>query len=276
MHAKRRHCYLLSFLFLFMATATWAQDPDAAPPQGQDQGTLPAEGGRPGRSGRMGGRGTIGRITALSSNTMEISKPDGTNVAVKLSDSTEFRKDREPAKLSDFKVGDFVMVRGPENPDHSVNAQMIGGRSGNGPRGGEGRFGGGQGRGGGGPGGGAALGELGKDYVVGEVKSIDPPKLTVLRTDNVTQTVELNEETSLRKGRDSITMADIHPGDHVMIRGASQNNVFAPKNAMVMSPEQWERMQQMRKERTGQGTTEPANPSANPAANPPANSAPQR
>ena len=109
------------------------------------------------------------------------------------------------------------------------------------------------------------VGEIGEDFVAGEVKSVEPPKLTVLRTDNVTQTVELNEETSLRKGRESITMADIHPGDHVLIRGASQNNVFVPKNAMVLSPEQWERMRQMRNGTQGPSTNAPANP---PAANP--------
>ena len=114
------------------------------------------------------------------------------------------------------------------------------------------------------------MGELGKDYVAGEVKSIDPPKLTVLRSDNVTQTLELNEDTSLRKGRESITMADIHPGDHVMIRGASQNNVFEPKNAMVLSPEQWERMQQNRA-RSAPAANAPANPppALAPASNPP-------
>ena len=80
---------------------------------------------------------------------------------------------------------------------------------------------------------------------MGEVKSIDAPHITVLRTDNVTQTLELNEETSLRKGRDSVTMADIQPGDHVFMRGAMQNNVFVPKSVMVIGPEQWKRMQEM-------------------------------
>jgi hypothetical protein len=89
------------------------------------------------------------------------------------------------------------------------------------------------------------MGTLGKDYVAGEVKSIDAPKLTVLRTDGVTQTLELNEDTSLRRGRDSITMADIKVGDHVMSRGAAQGDVFVPKGVMVMSTEQWQRMQQM-------------------------------
>jgi hypothetical protein len=221
----------------------------------------------------MGGRGIIGKITAMTNGSIEVSKPDGTKVLVKLSANTEFRKDRQPAILTDFKVGDFVMVRGPENSDHSVNAEMISGRSADAGGGsGGGRFGSGRGPGGGAGPGGPPMGELGKDYVAGEVKSIDPPKLTVLRSDNATQTLELNEATSLRKGRESITMADIHPGDHVMIRGASQNNAFVPKNAVVLSPEQWERMQQNRA-RSAPAANAPANP---PPASAPASDPPQQ
>jgi hypothetical protein len=89
------------------------------------------------------------------------------------------------------------------------------------------------------------MGEMGKDFVVGEVKSVNAPQITIVRPDNVTQTLELNEETSLRKGRESVTMADIQPGDHVFARGAMQSNVFVPKNIMVIGPEQWKRMQEM-------------------------------
>jgi len=175
----------------------------------------------------------------MRDGAMDITGPDGQVVTVKLTAQTEFRKDREPAKVTDFKVGDMVFVRGDQNPDHTVTARMIGTRTG-GPGGGPGA------RQGGGPGGGMmSLGTLGKDYVAGEIKAIDAPRLTVLRPDNVTQVLELNEETSLRKGRDSITMADIQVGDHVMARGAVQNNVFVPKGVMVMTPEQWKRMQEM-------------------------------
>jgi hypothetical protein len=102
----------------------------------------------------------------------------------------------------------------------------------------------------GGPGGAGGFGAgmsttLGKDFVIGEVKAVDPPRLTVMRTDNVSQTLELNEETSLRRGRDSITMVDIQAGDHVVARGAVENNVFVPKNLNVVSPEQWKRMEEM-------------------------------
>jgi hypothetical protein len=266
------NCCLTALLFLLLATAPSAQTPDAMP-SNQDPGAPTGEGRGPGRGGTMGGRGIIGKITAMTNGSIEVSKPDGTKVLVKLSANTEFRKDRQPAILTDFKVGDFVMVRGPENSDHSVNAEMISGRSADAGGGsGGGRFGSGRGPGGGAGPGGPPMGELGKDYVAGEVKSIDPPKLTVLRSDNATQTLELNEATSLRKGRESITMADIHPGDHVMIRGASQNNAFVPKNAVVLSPEQWERMQQNRA-RSAPAANAPANP---PPASAPASDPPQQ
>ena len=90
-----------------------------------------------------------------------------------------------------------------------------------------------------------AEGTLGKDYVVGEVKAIDPPKLTVLRTDGVAQTLELNENSSLRRGRESITMADIQVGDHLMARGALEHDMFVPKGVMVINAEQWKQMQEM-------------------------------
>lgn len=229
MHGKQ--LCRLSLFFLLVATTGQAQAPAPSAP-GQEQGAPSAAGQRRGpNDGR--GQGLFGKITAINKGSLELAKPDGTTVAVKITVKTEYRKDRQGAKLEDFKVGDIVFVRGEENADHSVTAQMIGGRAGGGPEGGRG-FGGGGG-----------FGELGKDFVVGEVKSVDAPKLTVLRPDNVTQTLELNEETSLRKGRDSITMGDIQPGDHVVVRGGVQNNMFVPKNVILLSDEQWKRMQEM-------------------------------
>jgi len=177
----------------------------------------------------------FGKITAIHNATLEISNANGDNVTVKITAQTEFRKDRQPAKRSDFKVGDVIAVRGQENPDHSWTAQTIGARSANG----EGR----------GPN--MQAGTLGKDYVAGEVKGVDAPKISVLRSDNVTQTIELNEDTSLRKGRDAITMAEVQVGDHLLARGAVQDNVFVPKFVMVIGPEQWQRMQEMGGMRSG-------------------------
>jgi Domain of unknown function (DUF5666) len=173
----------------------------------------------------------FGKITAIHDTSLEVANPNGESVVVKLTPKTEFRKDRQPVKRSDFKVGDLIVVRGDENADHSWTAQIIAARGMNGP-GGRGGFE-------------QQAGTLGKDYVAGEVKSIDPPKIEVLRSDNVTQTIELNEESSLRKGRESVTMADIQAGDHLFARGALQNNIFVPKMVMIIGPEQWKRMQEM-------------------------------
>lgn len=229
---------LLSASFLGMLTLTFGVATSA---QGTQQ-SPPTQTADPQQGPRGGERrpGLFGKLTAIHDQSIEIATSQGDTVTVKVTSDTQFRKERESAKLGDFKVGDTVFVRGEQNADHSWTAQMIGSR----PAG----FGGGQGPGGpgGAPGGQGMrqMGVLGQDYVVGEVKSVDAPKLTILRPDNVTQTLELSEDTSLHKGRESITMADIQPGDHVFVRGASANNVFQPKNLMVISPEQWKRMQE--------------------------------
>jgi len=178
--------------------------------------------------GKQDGQRTpvFGKITATHDGSFDIATPKGETVKVKLTDKTQFRKDRQPAKRADFKAGDVIIIRGEENSDHTWTAQLIAGRTMNGQN--------------------ARMteGTLGKDYVLGEVKSIDAPKLSVLRSDNVTQILELNEDTSLHKGRDSITMADIQVGDHVMARGAMQNDAFVPKVLVVFDPQQWNRMQE--------------------------------
>lgn len=250
-----KQSYVLSLTLLLAATMGRGQSPDAAPAS-QGQGAPSAERERRGPDdGR--GQPLFGKITSIGKGTMEVAKPDGTAVTVKITNKTEYRKDRQSAKLEDFKVGDLVFVRGDENANHGVTAQMIGGRSGGGPEGGNRSF-----------------GELGKDVVVGQVQSVDAPKLTVLRPDKVTQTLELNEGTSLRRGRESITMADIQPGDHIVVRGAVENNAFVPKNVMVFSAEQWKQLEEMRK-MSGLGPAGNA-PAGNPPATVPKSNPPQR
>jgi hypothetical protein len=240
--------FLLALFFSFFVVA-WTQTPAQAPsstpaqtpdatPANPPSAANPTPGGRQRRQNQdeNGPRPVFGRIVAIQDGVMKISRPDGSEATVKITSTTEFRKDREPAKLKDFKVGDGVVVRGEENPDYSFTAQMIVGRNGNGPNG---------------PNRQNPVGTLGKDFVIGEVKALDPPSITVMRTDNVKQTFELNEDTSLRKGRESVTMADVQVGDHIFARGALQDNQFVPKTVTVIAPDQWKRMQEL-------GVTSPA------------------
>ena len=232
---RRKQSLRWSLLLLLAGTPVWAQDPAAPPPP--QQSSPPGTGLRQGPQ-EARGRGVLGKITAMKDGALELARMDGTSVTVKLTDKTEYRKDRQAAKLRDFKVGDMVFIRTEGSGDQDLTALVVGGRTGDGP--------GGPGMGV--PGGGTMVmggGELGKDFVFGQVKSVEAPKITVLRPDDVTQTLELNEETSLRKGRESVTIADIQVGDHVFIRGGVQNSVFVPKMVMVIGPEQWKRMQEM-------------------------------
>src|SRR5258707_2609112 len=242
-------------LAMVAVPSNWAQTQQ--PAAGQDAPVI-RQGDRDGsqRGPQSRGRGALGKITAIQSDSIEIAGQDGAKTSFKLTSSTEFRKDRRPAEIGDFKVGDMVIVRtDPEAGSATgATASMVAAA----PQGFTGRGGGG------GPGGAAFMqGTLGKDYVVGEVKSVDPPKLTVQRIDNVAQTLELNEDTSLRRGRDSITMADIQAGDHIFARGGVANDVFIPKNLNVIPPEMWKRMQEMNAEGGQRGvapkaTTPPA------------------
>ena len=232
----------VGLLLLFVARDGRAQAPAPAGAS-QEQAGAPTSNLK---VGPMEGRtpGLFGKIAGIGSGSIQLTTPDGTTVTVKINDKTQYRRDRKAAKLQDFKVGDIIFVRLDEKAGSEPTAQLIGSRSGVGPEGSRG------------PGGGMMMGEIGKDFVVGEVKSIDAPKLTVVRPDNVTQTLELTEETSLRRGRESVTMADIQPGDHVFVRGSVQNNSFVPKSVMVIPPEQWKRMEEMRKMMTGAASTE--------------------
>jgi len=255
---RASHLWLTLFLAasLLGAGSLAAQDP--TPQGGQAPGNPPSEGGGrwgPG-SGRQG-RGLFGKISAIDKETLEVTGNDGAKVTVKLTGNTEYRRDRQPAKASDFKVGDMVMVRTDRGTEEAGTPTAV-------------LVAGGQGFGRGGPL--ALAGTLGKDYVVGEIKAVDPPKITIERPDNVTQTLELNEETSLRRRRDAITMADIQPGDHLFARGGLENDKFVPKNVTVFGAEQWKRMQEMMNGGGRPGGPEPQarNPSAPaPPQNPP-------
>lgn len=180
---------------------------DAPPPVafGQD---------RPGR-----GAGVGGQITAIEGSTITLQTFRGGSAKVNITSSTRFMKDREEARQSDFKVGDRIFVSGEQDKDGVWKAQTLRGRSGDG----------GFSRG-------AALGgapakpeDNGKSYILGEITKIDGTKLTIKKPDNSEQVIEVDDETSFRTGRESVTFADMKVGDLVRGQGALKNGVFVPK-----------------------------------------------
>lgn len=72
-------------------------------------------------------------------------------------------------------------------------------------------------------------------YIAGKITALnaDDAKITVQRPDGKMATIQADENTSFRRGRESITLADIKVGDGVTGRGALKNGVFAPATLVV-------------------------------------------
>jgi len=230
-------------------------------------------------------RGTGGQITEISGSTLKIKQQNGAMATVTVNADTRFRKDRQEAKLSDFKVGDNIMVGGDSTGENSWTAQII--RSAPSQ---------------------ADMQQaqqrmkdaMGKTIVVGDVKSIDAPKLTVERVDGVEQTIEADENTSIRRGGgmggggdrlrqgtlspsgnsaggggESITLQDIKAGDMIVARGELKDGNFAPASINVMDPEMVRRMKEAGATffggpgpRGDRGSQAPGSPQATPPENP--------
>ncbi len=174
-----------------------AQDNPPKPAEGQTQA-------RPNRPGAGRFQGVAGTITAIAGNQLSVKTTEGKVVTVNLSADTQYRKDRQPAALADFKVGDTVTVAGAPVEESAWNARFVTTRS-IGQQFGEG---------------------LGKRFIAGEIKAIDGTSLAILRVDGQTQTILVDENTSFRKQDQSITLADFKPGDHVFGRGEVKNGSF--------------------------------------------------
>ncbi len=213
--ALLRIVLLIALVLTAVPRVASAQNPSG----GQEQGP-PGEGGQQRRNYR--GNGVFGRIQSISATEMKLAAPDGNTVTVQITSKTQFRIEQQTAKLENFKVGTPVFVRGTKRGDGTWEAEMVATRNGPSPM----------------------MQGMGKDFVAGTVKSIDGTKITILRLDGSTQTIEADENTSLVRHRESITLADIHPGDGVAVRGETKNGAFVPRTVNVLDPAQLERMKQ--------------------------------
>ena len=191
------------FLLFFAAAGCWGQTAPAPP---QDGGQPPAPPN--GQMERHHRPGVAGTITAINAGSFTVKAVNGQMVTVNLSEKTQFRKERQPAKLEDFKVGDQIFARGESTGENTWQADMVGA----GP-----------------PGGFERMREgLGKEFIVGEVKAINGTRLTIMRPDGVSQNITVDESTSFRKDGQSVTLADFQVGDRVFGRGQMKNDVFVP------------------------------------------------
>jgi hypothetical protein len=180
------------------------------------------------------GDNVVGKVTAVSKDSLTVAPlMGGDAVTVKVSDTSRVVKDRQPFKLEQIKVDDVIFARGElknnsmqaavvsvVNPEMIQRVQQAGA--------------------GGGPGGamnGFNREDLGKKFIVGEVKAINETKLTIARPDGQTQEIDVDENTSFKKNGESITLPDIKVGDFIRGRGDLKENTFVPKELMVGRPQ---------------------------------------
>ncbi len=75
----------------------------------------------------------------------------------------------------------------------------------------------------------------GKTWLVGKVTAIEEVKVTLLGSvDNAAHSFVANENTTFRKRRDPITLADIQVGDTVRVEGAVKDGTFVATTVTAM------------------------------------------
>ena len=178
------------------------------------------------------GENVFGKVTAVSKDSLTVARQQGGEaVTVKVSDTTRVSKSRQPIKLEEIKVDDTVFARG-ELKSGVMQATAVAVVD---PEMAQ-RFSGGTG----GPGGtrgrmmsGFGPEDMGKKFIIGEVKAINETKLTIARFDGQTQEIEVDENTSFKKDNQSIILPDIKVGDIVRGPGELKGSTFVPKELIV-------------------------------------------
>ncbi len=80
-----------------------------------------------------------------------------------------------------------------------------------------------------------ARANYGKTWLMGKVTAMDGVKVTLLSSvDNATHAFVADENTTFRKRREPITLADIQVGDMVRIEGAVKDGSFVAETVFVM------------------------------------------
>ena len=237
----RRFVWMSGVLAAVLLVASGPQMQGQDQPAGQGQGR-----GRGGFGGGQMGQRVQGIVTAASAGKVTIKTDTGDSYDITVSENSRVLKSGQPIKPSDVKVGDSVTAMGQvDATSKTVQAIMLMDIDA------------------------ATLAKakenMGKTYITGRITAIDADnlKLTVMRTDNVSQVVAVDDGTSFQRGNrgvaadvaaaggiagatfggsmrrggqgvqaavppapESITLADVKVGDSLMATGMLKNGTF--------------------------------------------------
>jgi hypothetical protein len=78
---------------------------------------------------------------------------------------------------------------------------------------------------------------FGKTWVMGKVTAIHELRITIERAgDKQTQIVAVDENTSFRKRKEDVTLADVKVGDSISAQGGLHGDAFLATTLRIMSP----------------------------------------
>jgi hypothetical protein len=154
--------------------------------QGQGRGQ-----GRGGFGGGQMGTPVQGTVTASSGNKLTIKTDAGDSYDITLADNARIMENRQAIKLSDIKPGDSVTAMGQvDAAKKTVTAMMVNATDAATVA--------------------KAKENLGKTYITGRITAIDADnlKITVMRRDNVSQVISVDDGTSFQRGNGGVA-ADV-------------------------------------------------------------------
>jgi hypothetical protein len=223
----------IALAFLLATLPIAAQDPSASPQQRDQHAGRRMWGG-----GGMMGRGVMGSVTEITPDHFTVKTESGDLYTIHYSVNTRIMRGSGGFRLSqsgndapftppvaikptEIKIGDAIAASGEMDPAaKSVGAVVIFQVDPETAR---------------------RMREMqanyGKTWLMGRVTAINDANVTIQGgPDNATHSFTADENTTFRKRRDPITLADIQPGDTLRVEGSLKNNTFVATTVSVIGP----------------------------------------
>jgi hypothetical protein len=164
------------------------------------------------------GNGVRGTVTAAAADRFTIRTDEGDTYQVLYSANTRLVKDRQPIEASEVHLGDMLIAGGLVDAKAKtvgavflldVDAEQVR----------------------------KARAGFGNTWVMGKVTAIHELRITIERAgDKQAQTVVVDENTSFRKRREDVTLADIKVGDVISVQGEKHADAFLATTLRIMTP----------------------------------------
>ncbi len=184
-----------------------AQGPqDSKAPSGREKA-----GKEPGPRPGMEGNPTFGAIVSVGVDRLEIKKMDGSALTVKVDDQTRFRQGQDEITLEDLKAGDRVMVRGRPGDDKDFVAFMVRRVTEEEMQ----RF------------------QEGGPRTGGEIVAIENGQLKIRNPMQGEKTIVVNDQTTVMKEGQPITLKDLKVGDRIFVVGKETDGQFVATRIMT-------------------------------------------